>query len=328
MTPATATTTTTTMKRTSPTAVTWPLWSTDARLVVDDPDELMAAAAIADRVLGEIDAASSRFRFDSELNRAAGRLPHGTEVSATLALLVRRALEAAALTEGSVDPTLGYAMDAVGYDRDIRFIEEDGRPIRAVVSPRPGWRSVTLEGRELRVPPHLALDLGATAKAVAADLTAARIAEDLGIGVLLSLGGDIATAVPPGRSAGRSWRILVQDLADDPACEILLEPGSAMATSSTQKRRWRKAGERMHHILDPRTGRPAPQVWRTATVAATSCWAANTLSTAAIVRGHQAPEWLAAIGAPARLVAADGVVVTLAGWPSEEVPAREFPATV
>jgi thiamine biosynthesis lipoprotein len=298
-------------------AVSWPIWSTEARLVVDEPDELMAAAAIADRVLGEIDAASSRFRFDSELSRAAARLPQGTEVSAVLALLVRRALEAAALTDGSVDPTLGYAMDAVGYDRDIRFIEEDGRPVRAIVSPRPGWRSVTLEGRELRVPAHLALDLGATAKAVAADLTAARIAEELGCGVLISLGGDIATARgPAGHTPVDGWRIHVQDLPDDPACEVMLDPGSAMATSSTQKRRWRKAGERMHHILDPTTGRPAEAVWRSVTVAATSCWAANTLTTAAIVRGADAPEWLAAIGAPARLVAHDGAVLTLAGWPS------------
>jgi thiamine biosynthesis lipoprotein len=303
-------------------AVSWPLWSTEARLVVDEPDELMAAAAIADRVLGEIDAASSRFRFDSELSRAAARLPKGAEVSATLALLVRRALEAAALTDGSVDPTLGYAMDAVGYDRDIRFIEEDGRPVRAIVSPRPGWRSVTLEGRELRVPAHLALDLGATAKAVAADLTAARIAEELGCGVLISLGGDIATARgPAGRAPAEGWRIHVQDLPDDPSCEVMLDPGSAMATSSTQKRRWRKAGERMHHILDPRTGRPADAVWRSVTVAATSCWAANTLTTAAIVRGAEAPEWLTAIGAPARLVAHDGAVLTLAGWP-DPVPSE------
>lgn len=292
----------------------WPLWSTTARLVVTEPDELDAALEIADRELTAIDEACSRFRTDSELAHAAPHLPDGVEVSALLAQLVRRALDAAEATGGAVDPTLGYALDAVGYDRDIRFVEEDGHPVRAVVAPRPGWRSVTLRDRLLRVPAHLALDLGATAKAVAADRTAARIADELGCSVLLSLGGDLATAGP---KPDGGWRIRVQDLPGDPAADILLEDGAALATSSTQKRRWRRGGQPMHHILDPRTGRPAEPVWRTVSVAATSCWAANTLSTAAIVRGADAVAWLSGLGADARLVASDGAVLTLGGWPAE-----------
>jgi len=292
----------------------WPLWSTTARLVVTDADELDAALEIADRELGAIDAACSRFRTDSELAHAAPHLPEGVEVSALLALLVRRAIDAAEATEGAVDPTLGYALDAVGYDRDIRLIVEDGRPVRAIVAPRPGWRSVTLLGRVLRVPAHLALDLGATAKAVAADRTAARVADELGCGVLLSLGGDLATAGP---APTGGWRIHVQDLPGDPAADILLEGGAALATSSTRKRTWRRGGEAMHHILDPRTGRPAEPAWRSVSVAAISCWAANTLSTAAIVKGADAVPWLAGLGADARLVALDGSVTTLGGWPAE-----------
>jgi FAD:protein FMN transferase len=185
--------------------------------------------------------------------------------------------------------------------------------VRAVVSRRPGWRSVQLDGRLLRVPAHLALDLGATAKAVAADRTAARVADELGCGVLLSLGGDIATAGP---SPAGGWRIRVQDLPADPAQQVLLGAGLALATSSTQKRRWQRAGETMHHILDPATGRPAVASWRSVSVAATTCWAANTLSTAAIVRGPAAVDWLASLGADARLVAPDGAVITTGGWPA------------
>lgn len=293
----------------------WPLWSTTARLLVTDPERMDEARAIADAVLADIDLAVNRFRADSEIRLKADAFPHGVEVSDTLAGLVRAALESAALTDGDVDPTLGNALGAVGYDRDIRLVEDDGMLVRAIAAPRPGWKSVTLTGNRLRVPGHLALDLGATAKAVAADRAAAEISNRLGCGVLLSLGGDIATAgaLPTG-----GWQVLVQDTPDDPGATVTLAAGMALATSSTQKRRWTRAGAPQHHILDPRTGLPAEPVWRSVTVAAPNCHRANTLSTGAIVRGGKAVVWLQRLGMPARLVHANGSVLTLGGWPDEQ----------
>jgi thiamine biosynthesis lipoprotein len=72
----------------------------------------------------------------------------------------------------------------------------------------------------------------------------------------------------------------------------------------------------VHHIIDPATGEPAPVYWRTVSVAAGSCVDANTASTAAIIRGEAAVDWLNDAGLPARLVRPDGAVVTTAGWPS------------
>jgi len=292
----------------------WTLWSTSARLVVTDPTQIGLAGTLADALLADVDRAASRFRADSELQLVAGLLHQGVEVSNTLADLVRQALASAALTDGDVDPTLGYALDAVGYDRDIRLIEDRGVPVRAIVSRRPGWKSVSLVGNRLRVPAHLALDLGATAKAIAADWTATVISAALGCGVLLSLGGDIATA---GTAPAGGWQVRVQDAPADPAATITLAGGSALATSSTQHRRWTMAGMVQHHILDPRTGRPVEPSWRSATVAATSCHRANTLSTAAIVRGEAALPWLRGLGVAARLVDATGRVTLLGGWPPE-----------
>ncbi|WP_462187166.1 FAD:protein FMN transferase [Frankia sp. CcWB2] len=131
-------------------------------------------------------------------------------------------------------------------------------------------------------------------------------------GVLVSLGGDVATA---GNAPEGGWRIRVQDRPGEPACTVTLAAGSAVATSSTLGRRWRRGGRLLHHILDPRTCQPAPVVWRTATVAAASCLDANTASTAAIVRGSAAVGWPRRLGMPARLVAADSSIVTTAGWP-------------
>lgn len=297
----------------------WPLWSTTATLVIagpaaSDPAAIDRALFLADQLLGELDAACNRFRRDSELSRVSPHLPAGVTISPLLTRLVGHALDAAALTGGAVDPTLGHALDAAGYDRDIRLIEDSDRIVRVISSPRPGWRSVTLSGDRLRVPGRLALDLGATAKAYAADMVATRIAQELGGGVLLSIGGDIGSAGDP---PDGGWRVTVQDLPTDPAARIRLRAGRGMATSSTQKRRWHRGGKTQHHILDPRTGLPAEAVWRSVTVAAASCLRANTFSTAAVVRGRAAVAWLDALGIPARFVDREGRVAFAGDWPAD-----------
>ena len=73
----------------------------------------------------------------------------------------------------------------------------------------------------------------------------------------------------------------------------------------------------MHHIVDPRSGAPAGEVWRTVSVAAGTCVEANTASTAAIVRGESALAWLERAGLAARLVRPDGTTATTGGWPAE-----------
>jgi len=187
-----------------------------------------------------------------------------------------------------------------------------------VVRHRPNWRHVRLDGRTLSVPAGTVLDLGATAKAHAADLCARQVAAELGVGVLVSLGGDIATAGP---APDGGWRVLVQDGPEEPACTVGLPAGHAIATSSTLRRRWRFDGRSVHHVIDPSTGRPAEPVWRTVTVAAPRCVTANTLTTAAMVRGTAARSWLAGIPVPARLVSAGGDVIAIGGWPQQEVAA-------
>ena len=92
-----------------------------------------------------------------------------------------------------------------------------------------------LEGDTLRVPPGTLLDLGATAKAVAADRCAEEVAHRFGCGALVSLGGDLRAA---GAEPADGWNILVQDGDGEPASRIRLSGASAVATSSTLRRRW------------------------------------------------------------------------------------------
>jgi thiamine biosynthesis lipoprotein len=107
---------------------------------------------------------------------------------------------------------------------------------------------------------------------------------------------------------------LVADTAPDTAVTV---GSGAMATSSVTGRRWRRGERTVHHIVDPRTGDAVDASWRTVSVAAGSCVDANTASTAAIVLGADAVDWLARRRLPARLVAVSGQIVTVAGWPRE-----------
>lgn len=292
----------------------WPLWSTTARVVVTDPDTLRHARGIVEQQTAAVEMACSRFRPDSEL----ARLPvdgSPVAVSPLLATLVAVGLHAAEATDGDVDPTLGAALAGIGYDRTFTLVG-DG-PLRIVAPPQPAWRRVRLDASDvLTLPAGASLDLGATAKAWTADRCAQAVVDACGGGALVALGGDIATA---GEAPAGGWQVRVQDGADEPACTITLGAGGALATSSTISRAWRRGGVDVHHLLDPRTGRSAAPVWRTVTVAAATCEEANTVTTAAVVRGLDALPWIRSLDLPARLVGATGRIVPLGGWPAAEV---------
>ena len=299
-------------------SASWRALGTLVHLVVTDPDALAEAQRLLTDDLAEVDAACSRFRADSEV--CALRGGRTAKLSPLLAEAVEVALRAARLTEGDVDPTVGAAMSAIGYDRDFERIQPNGPALALTVRTVPGWREVHLDGQSLTMPAGVQLDLGATAKAWAADRSAARIASRLGCGVLVSLGGDIAVAGP---APDGGWRIRVQDVTgaptDPPAgpyALIAIRDGG-LATSSTAARRWQRGSDVLHHILDPRTALPAEPVWRTVSVAAGSCADANAASTAAVIRGRRALGWLTRLGLPSRLVDATGAVFTVAGWPDD-----------
>ena len=292
---------------------------TTAVVAVTDDAALEGAHTSLARELAELDRACSRFRPDSELVRANELAGQTIEVSETLAAAVNAALGAARSTGGVVDPTLGSDLRALGYDRSFALVRARDR---WTFEPRPrrndGWREVELdlERRLLRGPSGCELDLGATAKALAADGAATRIAAEARCGVLVSLGGDIAVAGPPPPGG---WSIEINEnhsSAFGSGPRVSIRSGG-LATSSTTVRRWRTNRGEAHHVLDPRTGRPAATPWRTVSVAAESCLTANVASTAAIVLGAGAASWLAGRGLPARLVAQDGAVVRVGGWPVE-----------
>jgi thiamine biosynthesis lipoprotein len=320
----------------------WEALGTSVELVVTDGEVLARARTIVEGELDAIDRACSRFREDSELTRVNARAGRTVETDPLLIEAVEVALRAAEITNGDVDPTVGMALELAGYDRDWRLLAGPPAPghppatgesrngdtsssdepcgrLRVSASIRPGWQAVELDRDRatLRVPTGVKLDLGATAKAWAAERASQAVHDATGCGVLLSLGGDISTA---GESPEQGWRIHVTDdhrSGPDSHGQTITIQSGGLATSSTTVRRWRQGSRTMHHIIDPSTGAPAEGQWRTVSVAAIDCVDANIAATAAIVRGSRAPEWLAELGLPARLVAHDGKVVSIGSWPAE-----------
>jgi thiamine biosynthesis lipoprotein len=284
----------------------WRALGTGVQLVVSD--HLDEARTAVEAVLRDVDAAASRFRDDSEISR----LPIGEWAIASplLARLLAAARQAAEMTDGLVDPTVGTSLRDLGYDRTYSAIVQ-GTPVTVVRRPV-GWRALELDGLRVRAPEGL--DLGATAKAVAADLCAEAAGRHARAS-LVSLGGDIAT------TGERSWPVLVRDTSDpdeaDDDGQVVTITG-ALATSGTRARRWNRAGRLVHHLVDPRTGLPTDGPWRTVSVVAGTCELANTASTAAVVAGESAESWLLDHGFSARLVHDDGTVLTVGDWPEEK----------
>lgn len=290
-------------------------------MAVTDRQNLPLATTLLAEELALLDATCSRFRADSELARVNAQSGSRVSISALLVTLVRVGLRAAGATSGIVDPTLGSQLRAVGYDRTFELVRTRGSwSVGRVESPKANWLDISLDDRRrtLLVPEGVELDLGATAKGWAADHAARRIAAETDDAVLVSLGGDIAVA--GSYAARRSWPVRIADDhntpldGEGPVVEITT---GGLATSGTAVRRWATDDGEAHHLVDPRTGRPAVTPWRTVTVAAATCLDANVASTAAVVLGEEGVRWLEQRRLPARAVRHDGSVVSLGGWPSE-----------
>jgi len=232
------------------------------------PDVLEEIAAL----LRSWEATFTRFGPLSELsrvNRSPGRY---VLVSPRFAEVLGLALEAARATGGLVDPTLGAALENAGYAKDFPLLRPDPRPPGPASPGR--WREIRLAGRLVSRPPGVRLDLNGVVKGLAAD----RAVELLPGDGFVSAGGDLA-------ARGRVTVAL-------PDGETLAIEGGGIATSGSTARVWRRGGRAWHHIVDPRTGRPAASRWTSVTVAAGSCLAADVAAKAAFLLSEEGPAWL------------------------------------
>lgn len=271
-------------------------------LVVVDSDD-----PLADRTLGRApgwleawEKTLSRFREASELsrlNRGQGRV---IRVSLRLWAALRMALRAARMSEGLVTPTVLPALEAAGYARSFdsiagrsgRSAEDGSAGEQAPPPPSADWRRIECDPatRTVRLPAGVRIDLGGTAKGWVAERIARRLAA-LGP-VLVDAGGDVVVSGP--RSDGGPWPVAVSDpLEPDRELELLMVSRGGVATSGREYRRWRHDGVWRHHIVDPRTGRPAETDVLTATVVAPTAVEAEVAAKVALILGSsEGMDWI------------------------------------
>ena len=274
------------------TTITWPAWGTTAGLSVTEPGALHAAQRLARAVIAHAEKAADSRNPHAELHRLDRGAGRPVRVSRHLAALVAASLDAARRTGGLVDPTVG---NAVVLAETVPASRSDVRPqlsrntfwapicggavpaIRRPVMSRPavGWQVVDLDGRDVTVPAYVLLDLSAAGKAATVQHAAEVIAHRLGVGVLVSLGGDLAVAGP---APAGGWHL--------PGAAGALGPLASGVGLATVRR----------PVIDPRTGLPTARVWASATVRCGpdegGLMTAKALAVAALVIGPAAPLWL------------------------------------
>jgi thiamine biosynthesis lipoprotein len=235
----------------------------------------------------------SRFRPESELNRVNGCAGRPMRASETFAEMLRLALQARRESGGLVDPTLGAAIESAGYDRDFSLLGDDPGP-----SPEDACEAGTagLVGRSVLVPAGVQLDLNGVVKGRTVDDAPGLIDGD----GFVSAGGDLATrgTITVGLPGGGAVSLV----------------RGGLATSGTDHRRWLRGGRIQHHLIDPRSGRPADSPWQQVTVCGASCVGADVAAKAAFLLGHAGPAWLDALGLPGRFLSSAGRVHLNRAW--------------
>jgi thiamine biosynthesis lipoprotein len=220
----------------------------------------------------------SRFLPDSDISRCNETRGLQVFVHADTRRLVRHGLRANALTAGTFDPTVLDALVAAGYDRTFEEIapspERGHEPTAA-----PGCTGIEIDDDlgSVTLPLGTGFDPGAIGKGLAADLVATELIDAGATEAFVCIGGDIRTAGSPADADG--WAVDIHGAGASDVVATVALPAVGLATSTDARRRWLVGGEDRHHVIDPRTGRPADGAATLVTTIAGEAWWAEALAT-------------------------------------------------
>jgi FAD:protein FMN transferase len=258
-----------------------------------DDEEVVAEAMKAQQWFEEWEQILSRFRISSELseiNRHPGVTKHVTPVFAEVMLAAEKAGK---LSGGLVTPTVLNALISAGYKDDFdTLLERTGNEFeQALFSPTEA-SPVKFDHRNhtMVLPFGTQLDFGGIAKGWAAHQVMLRLCRLAP--VLVDAGGDIA--ISGMMHANGNWPVGVANPFDqDNNLALLMLENGGIATSGKDFHRWMFNGEMQHHIIDPRTMRPAETDILTITVLASSVMDAETYAKTALIKGSDnGKRWL------------------------------------
>lgn len=296
------------------TAAKFEVWGLTGSITTESSEHLEFANERLWHWIDEIDHACNRFKDNSEIQRLNNSNGKECEVSATFELALEAAIRSNEITDGLCDPTVLSALLRLGYNRDFDELKDHPHTSNEFPVPSPGISAIKFDRERHRVSlQNCTIDLGASAKALTADLVARDVMEFGGVAV--EIGGDVALR---GIDPRDPWAIGISDSLNIYGTESSVAMSSgAIATSSLRVRTWKVNGESANHIIDPRTGSYARGPYATASVSAPDCVTANAFATAALLWGEDAGYHIAQSGCSARLVRNNGDVELIGGWPED-----------
>jgi thiamine biosynthesis lipoprotein len=256
----------------------------------------------------------SRFRPDSELNLLNAAAGRDVEISDDLSIALRRALDAWSLTDGAYDPTVLHAIEAAGYDRSFELLRDAGDV--GACATVPGCAEIVLDLylRTAYLPDGVGIDLGGIGKGLAADLVVAELFRLGADGALVNIGGDVRVAGTPVGPDG--WVVEIEDPFrphERGVCVAIAD--GAVATSTRLEKTWRRGTARMHHLIDPATGKPIETELVSVSIVAGEAWWAEALTKAVFVLGVEAGrDILEAHGVHGLFFLEDGGSVVAGDW--------------
>lgn len=245
----------------------------------------LAVGHRARALLSALERRWSRFLPDSDVSRLNRNAGASVAVEPETILLLQRAIAAAKATDGRYDPTVGAALVAHGYDRTFTEVSGPARQLEPAPVVDASWPAIEIDPASgtACLPPDTSFDPGGIGKGLAADLIAEELASQVD-GVLVNIGGDARLCGTSGDPAG--WVITIDDpFRSERELTRLALPEGAVATSSKLARRWETAKGPAHHIIDPRTGRPAASDVAAVTVIAAEAWWAEAQATSLFLQG-------------------------------------------
>ncbi|WP_083516721.1 FAD:protein FMN transferase [Alicyclobacillus shizuokensis] len=237
-------------------------------------------------IIREHEGRLSRFRSDSDVARVNARLGTWVPVHPATARVAALAVEGFEATAGLFNPCLGTWLESLGYAVSFDMLPSPSEDPVPTLPPASG-AACPLEVREserrVRVAPGYKLDLGGLAKGWIVEQAALYLRSHGVHDFIVSAGGDMVCS---GRHGERPWQVGIADPQEPARTLLTLDVDNlSLATSGTYRRRWQRAGATLHHLIDPRTGRPAETDVVSCSVLHPRLAAAEVLAKAALLLG-------------------------------------------
>jgi FAD:protein FMN transferase len=271
--------------------------STDILLAAEGEDDAVETGfARAHQFIEESEKRFTRFSDTSELsqlNRSAGEW---FNASPDMMAVMTEAVWLHHQTRGLFDPAILNALEQAGYDRTIDEVRKQGgreAKVNTKISSPAQFSDIILDPDEQKIwmPAGLRIDLGGIAKGWIAERAAGLLSAS-SKACIVNAGGDaFMIGLPEGET---SWEVTLEDPNQAGLGLVILnlQPG-AVATSAITKRRWQQpSGKTQHHLIDPRTQKPAETDWLSVTVMAPHAIEAEVFAKCLLMGGSSEADWI------------------------------------